>query len=87
MSQKPIIEFPCKFPIKIICIHSSSIIDEIISITQKHFGDFTEQALTHKPSKNNNYIAITVEVMAQNQKHLDGYYIEVSSRADIKMVL
>lgn len=87
MTQKSLIEFPCEFPVKIIGIHSDLFIADIKKITKQHFSDFSEDKLRHKPSKKNNYLAITVTVFAQNQAMLDAFYQEITQHALVKMVL
>ena len=87
MTQKSLIEFPCEFPVKIIGIHSALFIEDIQKITKKHFLNFSEDKLSLKPSQKNNYLAITVTVLAQNQEMLDDFYREITQHAMVKMVL
>lgn len=87
MTQKSLIEFPCEFPVKIIGIHSALLIEDIQKITKKHFLNFSEDKLSLKPSQKNNYLAITVTVLAQNQEMLDDFYREITQHAMVKMVL
>jgi putative lipoic acid-binding regulatory protein len=87
MTQTTLMEFPCTFPVKIIGITSSSFLNEIKKIILKHFPDFSDADLTSKISQKNNYLAITVKVLAQNQAMLDAFYQEITRHPDIKMVL
>lgn len=88
MTKKSIIDFPCTFPIKIVGINSNNFLEEVKDIVLKHFPDFVaEEQLSHKTSKENNYLAITVTVLAKNQGELDAFYQEISSHPQIKMVL
>jgi len=87
MSRTTLIEFPCHFPIKIIGSNSCVFLEEIKQITMKHFPDVEQSALTHKLSKDGNYLAITVTVFAESQDMLDAFYREVNQHPEIKMVL
>ncbi|RUR11986.1 YbeD family protein [Legionella sp. km772] len=87
MTKDTLIDFPCLFPVKIIGLHSPTFIEEIKQITIKHFPDFVEENLVHKPSQKNNYLAITVTVFAQNKELLDAFYHEITKHAQVKMVL
>lgn len=87
MTKTSLIEFPCDFPIKIIGTHSPLFIEEIRQITLKHFPSFSDTNLTHKPSQKNNYSAITVIVVAENQEMLDAFYQEINKHPNVKMVL
>jgi putative lipoic acid-binding regulatory protein len=62
-------------------------LNEIIEITIKHFSSFDSKHVSHKMSKNDNYLAITVTVLAENQKILDAFYEEITKHPDVKMVL
>lgn len=87
MTKTSLIEFPCQFPVKIIGIHSPNFLEEIKQITKKHFPNFVDGDLTQKQSENNNYLALTINVLAQNQEMLDAYYQDITKNEHIKMVL
>lgn len=81
------IEFPCKFPIKIIFKNEQAITDKVIAILYKHYPKLSPDSLIQKVSNKNNYCSLTVTVLAQNKNELDALYQELSSTAEIKMVL
>ncbi|KTD75087.1 YbeD family protein [Legionella waltersii] len=87
MNKTTLIEFPCHFPVKIIGLSSDSFIREITEITIKHFSSFDDKNLSHKMSEKNNYLAITVTVLAESQEMLDAFYEEITKHPDVKMVL
>lgn len=87
MTKTTLIEFPCLFPIKIIGINSQKFIDEIKQSTINHFPNFKEEHFSQKLSDKNNYLAITVTVLAENQTMLDDFYREITKNEQVKMVL
>ncbi|KTC89052.1 DUF493 domain-containing protein [Fluoribacter dumoffii] len=87
MTKTTLIEFPCYFPIKIIGSNSPVFLEEIWQMTITHFPNTEEDALTHKLSKDSNYLAITVTVFAENQDMLDAFYRAVTQHPEVKMVL
>lgn len=87
MTKKILIEFPCHFPIKVVGVHSDDFFEEIRNIAVSHFPDLTKEKMTCNTSKNKNYLAITIEVYAQNQKSLDDLYRQLSKHPLVKMVL
>ena len=87
MTKTSLIEFPCHFPVKIMGINSPTFLEEIREITLKHFPNIEQEKITHKMSKGNNYLAITVTVYAENQEMLDGFYRAITQHPEIKMVL
>lgn len=87
MTKPTLMEFPCKFPVKIIGTNSQLFLQEIKQIVIKHFPNFIDEDLTQNISQKNNYLAVTVTVYAENQTTLDAFYQEVTKRPDVKMVL
>ncbi len=88
MTTKPtLIEFPCHFPIKVMGKNTPQFLNEIREITLRHFPAIEEEKITHKPSRENNFLAITITVFAENQEMLDDFYREITKHPDIKMVL
>lgn len=87
MTKTTLLEFPCHFPIKIMGTNSPNFLDEIRRITLQHFPAIEDEKITHKLSKGNNFLAITVTVYAENQEELDAFYQDVTKHPDIKMVL
>ncbi|MDR3501649.1 MAG: DUF493 domain-containing protein [Legionella sp.] len=87
MTETTLIEFPCHFPIKIMGKNSPLFLEEIREIVLNHFPTIEQEKITHKPSKENNFLAITVVVYAENQAMLDAFYQDVTKHPDIKMVL
>lgn len=82
-----LLQFPCDFPIKIIGVNSAQFSDDIRAIVLRHFPALTDKAITSQPSKNSNFLAITVHVYAENQHMLDDFYQEVSKHPLVKMAL
>ncbi len=86
-SDETLIEFPCDFQIKIIGKNSLLFAAEILTIARKHFPKLQDAAMSTRPSQHGNYLAISLNVYAQNQITLDALYLELTMHPDIKMVL
>jgi putative lipoic acid-binding regulatory protein len=87
MTKETLIDFPCRFPIKIIAINSPLFIDVVMAKTTQHFSGFTANDLVHQLSGKNKYIAITVTVFAEHKEQLDAFYHEITKLEHVKMVL
>lgn len=87
MTKTSLIEFPCDFPVKIIGTNSTIFLEEIKLIVSTHFPKLTEDAIKHKKSAQENFLAITVTVYAENQDMLDAFYRAVTQHPEVKMVL
>ena len=82
-----LMEFPCDFPVKIIGIASENFLLDVTRTILKHYPQTEASAINHKPSNQNNYLAITATIYAQDQRSLDALYQELTSMPGIKMVL
>lgn len=87
MTKKTLMEFPCNFPVKIIGVNTDAILEDIKKIVINHFPEFNQEHISHKLSGKNNYLAITVTVIAIDQDMLDAFYQELTKHPDVKMVL
>jgi putative lipoic acid-binding regulatory protein len=87
MTKTTLMEFPCNFPVKIIGSNSPIFLEEVKKIAKKHFSNFQDEDLKQNMSQKSNYLALTVTVLAENQKMLDAFYLDLTKLPDIKMVL
>ena len=69
-----IMEFPCNFIIKMMGKNNKDFREAAKAIVQKQFGDSSVLKYKEVPSKDDNYVAISVEVFAQSQTELDVCY-------------
>ncbi len=82
------IEYPCDFPIK--AMGRAEVCDDfealVVSLVRKH-ADFGEGAVKSRPSKNGNFIAVTVTVHATSRQQLDNIYLELTGSDEVLMAL
>ena len=82
-----ILEFPCHFPIKAMGKSADDFDMLILSIVRKYAPDVHDGAIQSRLSRNGNFIAVTVTIMAQNQEQLDSIYHELSAHERVIMAL
>jgi len=81
------LNFPCEFPIKAIGKADLEFEQTVVMIAHKHFPKLGEAAVQFRRSKNGNYYAATILVIANNQQQLDDIYSELSAHEKVMMVL
>ncbi|MDK4679890.1 YbeD family protein [Kingella negevensis] len=84
--QKPLIEFPTHFDLKIMGAQHPDFSSEILKTVQQHSPSTTEAHIKLRPSSKGNYVGATVTVYAENQEHLDNIYRAVTSHHMVKVV-
>jgi putative lipoic acid-binding regulatory protein len=73
------LEFPCDFTFKVIGEASTQFEGDVLHIFRKYFPKLGEAAVTIKPSKNNKYISLSIDVHAESKEQLDNTYLELTN--------
>ena len=88
MDKTNLIEFPCKFPIKIMGVNNVELLPEVIAIVLAKCPDFNpELDISIKNSEKGKYISITADVMTHSQAHLDSIYLALNAHELVKITL
>ena len=85
--QESLINYPCNFPIKVMCPVQDGLIDAICAVVSAHDPQFQPDSITTRPSAKGNYLGITVTVYATSREQLDNIYRALSGHPMVKMVL
>ncbi|MFZ2169383.1 MAG: DUF493 domain-containing protein [Methylococcaceae bacterium] len=87
MSEETLLEFPCQFPIKAMGKANMELDLLVMEIVRRHAPDINESTVTTRPSKDRNYIAVTVIVEATSKQQLDAIYQDLYDHPHVLMVL
>jgi putative lipoic acid-binding regulatory protein len=82
-----LLEFPCQFPIKAMGKAGADFDAHVVEIVRRHVPDLAEGAVRLQPSRNGNYVSVTVTFEASSQQQLDALYRELSGSERTLMVL
>lgn len=85
--QESLIEFPCRFPVKVMGAHSEDFHQIVLGIAQKHSPEVTFADLEMRVSKNGNYLAVTVTIYAVSKAQLDNLYMDLTGHPLVKVAL
>jgi uncharacterized protein len=86
-STDSLIEYPSKFPIKVIGANVAGFVEEVLRVTIAHDPGFDAATLTTRPSAAGNYLGVTVTVTATSRTQLDALYQALSMHPMVKVVL
>lgn len=84
---EPLLQFPCDFPIKVMGAATEGFANAICGLVQQHDPSFDPSTVEMRPSKNGNYLGLTVTVRAISQEHLDNLYRALTQHPMVKVVL
>lgn len=78
-------EFPCQFLFKAMAHAKPGVEEAIVSVIQQHVpGDYSPKV---NPSKNGNYVSVSVTFTASSKEQLDEIYIAVNQIEHVKFCL
>jgi uncharacterized protein len=82
-----LIEYPCKFPIKVMGTKVDGLVHAITAITRQFDPDFDASTMELRESKGGKYLGITITVNATSRGQLDALYRTLSTHPMVKVVL
>jgi putative lipoic acid-binding regulatory protein len=84
--DKPTIEFPCDYPIKVILDNEPEAIAEVESVARR-FDPKLEDKIEVIPSKKGNYVSVRLNFWATGLPQLEGLFEELKQLSAVRMVL
>lgn len=85
--EPPKIEFPCRYPIKVMGVAGDEFRSATVSIFEKHAGVITETDISIRASNGGNYEALTITITAQGVEQLQAIFADLKQHPLVRMVL
>jgi putative lipoic acid-binding regulatory protein len=85
--EQSLIEYPSRFPIKVMGLNVDGFADAIVIVVQGFDPEFLAEHLEVRPSAGNKYLGLTVTITATSREQLDELYRTLSTHPMVKMVL
>jgi UPF0250 protein EIKCOROL_00021 len=87
VSEKSLIEFPCRFPIKVMAQKDERLLPRLFEIISFHDPLLLIEDFSYRESSSGNYLGVTVWVNALNKTQLDNIYLALTGEPMVKVVL
>jgi uncharacterized protein len=87
MEEKSLIEYPSRFPIKVMGAQAEGFVEAIASVARQFDPDFDVRTIEQRPSKAGNYLGLTITITATSREQLDELYRTLSTHPMVKVVL
>lgn len=81
------LEFPCQYPIKAMGRADDKIEQIVWNIVTRHAPDTPKEAVRLRPSRNGQFLSITVSIIATDRAQLDAVYGELQAHPAILAAL
>jgi uncharacterized protein len=85
--QKSLIEYPTRFPIKVMGANADGFVHAVTSIAREFDAAFDAGSVELRNSKGGNYLGITITVTVTSREQLDELYRTLSTHPMVKVVL
>ena len=85
--EAPRIEFPCLYPIKIIGKAVPDFETTVVAAVERHTGKLDSDLIKHRPSKENNYLSVTVTIAATGEEQIQSIFTDLKAIDSVKLVL
>jgi len=87
MSEETFFEFPCRFPIKAMGKTDIELDLLVIEIISRHVPVLNQKSVNTRPSKDGNYLSVTVIIEATSKQQLDAIYQDLHDHPHVLMTL
>lgn len=85
--EESLLEFPCEFPIKVVGRSEDDFAAHVLTLIEPIVGLLDNEAVRLKPSRNGNFVSLTITFAAQNQTQLNRVYQALSTSPDVLFTL
>ena len=85
--ESPHIEFPCRYPIKVMGLDVDDYSTQIIRIIRKHAPDLTDADISFRPSRHGRYLAVNVVINATNVEQIENLFNDLKASGRTAMVI
>lgn len=85
--EQSLIEYPSDFPIKVMGAMQDGFAEAIVTLIQDFDQNFHAGKMEMRPSRNGNYLGLTVTVWVTSREQLDELYRALTGHPMVKVVL
>ena len=86
-NSESLIEYPSKFPIKVMGLNVDGFVHAITSVAERFDPTFDAATVELRASKGDKYLGVTITITATSREQLDEIYRTLSTHPMVKMVL
>lgn len=83
----PELEFPCNYPIKVICANEPEVGALVGAIVSEHAPGFDRESIVIQESRNGNFVSLRISFEATDRAQLDAMHKAITSVSYVKMVI
>ena len=82
-----LLEFPCRFPIKVMGRDTPEFRPDVLAVITAHAGEIPTGDVRMQPSSKGSFVSLTVTITAESRQQLDEVYLALQDDEKVMMVL
>lgn len=83
----PKIEFPCQYPIKVICNAGETVVEQVLTVVRQHDPALDADKLVVQDSKNGRFQSLRLIMNATSEQQLQMLFTDLKATGQVHMVL
>ena len=87
MDDEPLIEFPCRYPIKIIVATGERHIAEVIDIVRCHSPKVSPDDINSRSSRGDKFVSLRVSLWAESESQLKALDQELLAHQAVRIIV
>jgi len=85
--ESPKIEYPCRYPIKVMGLDVDEFSSAIIDIIRQHAPELAEEDINFRPSRHGKYLAVNVIITARSLEQIKAIFDDLKGSGRVAMVI
>lgn len=86
-SEKPLITFPCDYPIKVIGDMTPDFKEFVTRVARRHDPDLRDEKITVNSSRNGRFLSVRLMIRATGEAQISALFAELKDSGRVRMVL
>lgn len=86
-SEAPRIEFPCRYPVKVMGENRDDFAAMVLAIGQRHAPELAADAVSERPSRSGRWLAVTLVIEARSEDQLRALHADLKASGRVTLVL
>jgi len=85
--ESPKIEYPCRYPIKVMGLDVDEFSTAIVGIVRQHAPELAEEDINFRPSRHGKYLAVNVIITARSVEQIQAIFDDLKASGRVAMVI
>lgn len=87
VQERPRIEFPCDYPIKVLGEQGDGFVELVVDIVRRHDPELCEERISYRESGKGRYLSVQLVITATGTDQLQALFAELKASGRVALVL